>query len=119
MKKGNLRTGIPVTKVIECDPKDFKNKIKEIEKSGIVIKSIKSEPIRYRYSVNYYEERLELSEESWKDAPGSFYGLYQISSLGRIRSVRVLKEYERYILTDGEGKRHNVKVETLMKQVFP
>lgn len=121
IRNGNIRTGILSTKIIECTPKEFKVKLENLLADGIVIRNIETEPILYQYKINYYEERkldTNLNDEEWRDIPGKFFGQYQVSSLGRLRSIRILKEYERSVLTDGDKNRETVNVKKLFKQVF-
>lgn len=107
---------------IECSQKEFKAELAKLEAKGISVKSIEPEPIRYKYKIDYYAPRPkeDVASEQWRDIPGRFYGLYQISSLGRIRSIRVkiLGSYDNFVLTDGNNKRHRVPIKKMVKEIF-
>lgn len=120
--KSNRRCGVLKSIDIECGSEEFKEKLKTIRSEGIVIQSIATQPVRYKYKISYYDEKrvdADLSKEEWRDIPGKYYANYQISSLGRIRAIRVLKEYEFVTLTDGGKNRTTVNVKKLYKEIFP
>lgn len=70
---------------------------------------------------------IELKNEQWRDIDG-YEGMYQVSSLGRVRSLkygktRVLRAYKnRYgylkVFLWKYGKRHNIYVHRLVAQAF-
>lgn len=70
---------------------------------------------------------IELEREQWRDIEG-YEGVYQVSDLGRVRSLkfgktRVLKAYEnRYgywkVFLWKDGKRQNIYVHRLVAQAF-
>ena len=118
MHKKIVKSGELCTKIIECAPNEFIEKIKNLEKRGLVVADIKAEATRYLYTISHYEERKDVADEQWRDIPGVFYGHYQLSSLGRVRSVRILKEYAWMILTDGRKRRYNINVKKLVQTIF-
>lgn len=113
--------GIDMYKIIECTPEEFKEKYKEFEAQGLIISSIEAQPSQYKYKVHFYEHRspYSLKDEEWRDIPGEFYGFYQLSSLGRFRSMRILRDYDRMVLTIANGKRVTVNARKLFKKIFP
>lgn len=101
----------------------LKEKLKEMKKKGLVIHHVDTEPATYKYTVWFYKDKTihaDLNDEVWKDMDGEFGDKYQISSLGRIRSVRTLSEIygKCVVLTDAKGQRHNVRIAKAYKNVF-
>jgi len=115
-----IPVGAPSVKVIECHQSEFSRYMDEIKAEGIVVSSIETEPIRYRYKIHYNEVRSErvLKDEEWRDIPGEFFGFYQISSYGRMRSIRILGEYQATVLTVANKKRITVSTKRLFNEVF-
>lgn len=108
---------------VEGDGQDLKDKLKEMKSRGIVVKHIDTEPASYKYTIWFFKDQTmtsDLNQEIWKDIPGDLFGVYQMSSLGRLRSIRTLSENNgrNIVLTDAKGNRKNVRIKKVYEQVF-
>lgn len=105
----------------EATSKEAMEKIKDLKATGLVIDSYSSEPIIYKYRVKYIAPTLtqeQKEKEEWRDIPGKFFGMYQVSSFKRLRRLRILADYGTIVLHDNENNRLSVKVDRLYKLAF-
>lgn len=112
---------------VECRPSEIKQKIAEFRAEGFTLDSMEFEPSMYKYKLYYYHNSNTVKSvkdhvEEWRDLPGDLTGIYQMSSLGRLRTIktRVLSEYRGATqVVDKNNKRKTIRLKNLFKQVFP
>lgn len=103
--------------VLECSPREFKDRLAKLKAKG-KIRSIATEPSAYRYTITTDEkEPVKTKKEVWADIPGHFFGAYQVSNRGRLRSVKIIRESdgEPHCLLSYKGKRKTTSIRSLMK----
>lgn len=119
----NRLSNLLVSESVIGQAKELKIKIEELKQRGIVISQIETKPHNYEYTFWYHKDKTveqDLTKEEWRDVDEpELAGRYQISNLGRIRSIRVICEnFDKTVLTDGGGKRHFKKIKDIYRQVF-